>query len=369
MTGTWWVSASDLDADQATAVQDISQDASLLIQGPAGSGKTNILLLRAKWLRLKGISNYKVVVFTKTLRDFIRSGCEAYSIPPLSVVTCIQLFRELLDEYGVQFESTGHFENDRALLAGKAKSLVEQREIRDVYDCLLVDECQDYLDTELIVLRQLASRLFLAADSRQSIYKATHTPDLLAQLVQNSIVTLKYHYRSGLKLCKVADGVLRDSASFAPVYACSKYDEDSRPSSVKLQSFPDIHSQISAIMSHLPMQLDAYPGELVGVLFPKKEQVALFREAFLVSGIEPDRVRIDTMHGAKGLEFRAVHLAGCETLYRMGATQKRLIYTAILRGKTAVAIYYSGAVPGYLESAIAQLAPPKPAPQLTDLFD
>lgn len=368
MNGTWWISAKDLDEDQATAVQDVSQETSFLVQGPAGSGKTNILLLRAKWLRLKDLSNFRIIVFTKSLRDFIRAGCQNYSIPPLSVVTCIQLFKELLAEYSVPFESTGDFENDRMLLAGKAKSLIENKGIRDIYECLLVDECQDYMDTELIVLRQLASRLVLCADSRQSIYKSTHSPDLLAKLVGNNVINLKYHYRSGLKLCKVADAVLKDSATFSPVYASSRYNEDARPSSVKLQQCQSPLEQASAILSHIPNQLDAYPEELVGVLFPKKEQVLTFRDAFESSGIPGDRVRIDTMHGAKGLEFRAVHLAGCEALYRMGATQKRLIYTSILRGKTAVAIYYSGNIPGYLESAIAQLSPPKPTPKLNDLF-
>src|SRR5258708_33854924 len=85
-------------------------------------------------------------------------------------------------------------------------------------------------------------------------------------------------------------------------------------------------------------------------------------------GEESKRVRVDTMHGGKGLEFRAVHLAGCEALYRMGATQKRLIYTAILRGQTSVAIYFSGNIPGYLESAVAKLGPPKGKPGLRDLF-
>lgn len=370
MAGTWWVNDSDLDEDQATAIQAMSDEKSFLIQGPAGSGKTNILLLRAKWFRLKGLSNFKIVVFTRTLRNFIRNGCAEYGIPSESVVTCSQFLQELLAEYSVAFELTKNFETDRTLLAGKAQSLIESKGISRLYDALLVDECQDYLDTELLVFHKLAQRLVLAADSRQSIYRSTQAPDLLEKLASHNIVSLKYHYRSGLKLCKVADAILRDSANFSPIAENCLYDEATRPSSMNLISCINIEKQFSTILGHIPTQLDAYPDELLGVLFPKKEQVAAFAEALsdVNLGTEGQRVLIDTMHGAKGLEFRAVHLGGCEALYRMGSTQKRLIYTSILRARTAAAIYFSGSVPGYLESAVAKLSPPKPSPQLSDLF-
>lgn len=52
----------------------------------------------------------------------------------------------------------------------------------------------------------------------------------------------------------------------------------------------------------------------------------------------------------------------------MGASQKRLIYTGILRGKTSVHIYYTGHLPGYLDAALASLEAPRSSPTLTDLF-
>ncbi len=370
MSGTWWVSDADLDDDQSVAVQGTSEAESFLIRGPAGSGKTNILLLRAKWFRLKDISDFKIIVFTRTLRDFIREGCEEYGVPWQTVVTSTQFFRELLDEYGVGYETSDNFEADRVLLCGKAQSLIEEKGISNTIEALLVDECQDYLDTELHIFRKLATRLIMAADSRQSIYKSTQTPNLLEKLVNNKSINLKYHYRSGLRICRVADAVLRDSANFAPVKEDCLYDEAARPSSVEIDELPNLDAQFRKIIERLPAQLDAYPGELIGVLFPKREQVSSFQDELARHsfGEEGERVRVDTMHGAKGLEFRAVHLGGCEALYRMGATQKRLIYTAILRAQTAVAIYYTGSVPGYLESAVAKLSPPKGSPRLSDLF-
>lgn len=368
MSKTWWVSEADLDKDQSSAVQEMPEEASFLIRGPAGSGKTNILLLRSKWLRLIDKSHQRLIVFTGTLRQFLREGCEEYGIPHEDVVTSVLFFRELLSEYQIAAESTGNFEADRTLLAGKVRTLIESKKIGTIFDALLVDECQDYSDTELLIFKALAKRLILATDTRQSIYRTTQTEKLLEKLVDENVVTLKYHYRSGSKICRVADAILRDSVNFAPVYNDSLYDEKAKPSSFEIFACATLEAQYKAILEKLPAQLDAYPGELIGVLFPKREQVAGFVDEFSRRGIGEGRVRIDTMHGGKGLEFRAVHLGGCEALYRMGATQKRLVYTAILRGQTSVALYYSGSIPGYLESAAAQLGPPKPKPGISDLF-
>src|SRR5712691_9072301 len=134
MSGAWWVGEADLDKDQASAVQGMDEDASFLIRGPAGSGKTNILLLRSKWLRIMDKSHQRIVVFTRTLRDFIREGCEEYGIAQEDVVTSVQFFRDLLNEYEVAAETTGNFETDRTLLAGKVQTLIESKNIKSVFD-------------------------------------------------------------------------------------------------------------------------------------------------------------------------------------------------------------------------------------------
>ena len=52
-----------------------------LVLGPPGSGKTNILLLRANYLTLSGKPNIAIVVFTRTLSKFIASGGKEYDFP------------------------------------------------------------------------------------------------------------------------------------------------------------------------------------------------------------------------------------------------------------------------------------------------
>lgn len=370
---TFWLNTDDLDDEQWNAVEEVPESSSFLLRGPAGSGKTNILLLRAKWLTLKKLSDFKIVVFTGSLRKFVETGCAQYGVNPDSVVTQMTFFKSLLQEYSVPFELSNNFELDRNILAGKVMSLIDEKSIPQTYcEALLVDEAQDYTDTELLVFSRLTKRLVLAVDSRQSIYKTTHTPDLPEKLVGENVITLKYHYRSGLRLCKVADAILADSATYPKLQGECKYDEAARPSSVTRVECDSFHKQIDEILANLRDQVDLYADEKIGVLFPKREQAEEFKQALAISDMADsllaDTIRVDTLHAAKGWEFRAVHLGGCEVLPRMGPTQKRLIYTGVLRGKTSAHVYYSGHLPGYLDAALAVVEPPKAKPKREDLF-
>lgn len=370
MYGIYWTSTEKLDTDQMRAVKGMERDSDYLILGPAGSGKTNILILRAKWLLVKKLSEIRIIAFTRDLRDFIKIGCEQYGVPPENVLTSVRLFRDFLDERNVIYHLTSDFEADRLMLAGKVQSLIDELKIQPQFDALLIDESQDYNDTEILIFRKLSDRLILAADSRQSIYKITHSPGLLEKTVGDNIINLELHYRSGLKICKVADSILRDSANFTPLQSQNRYPEGSMPSSVNMVSCSSFDEQVESILEKLSDQLDLYPGELLGVIFPKREQVRQFQEALEQNSsiLERERIKVETMHSAKGLEFRAVHIGGCEQLYKMGGTQKRLAYTSILRAKTAATVYFSGKIPGYLESAIAKISPPVEDPTDDELF-
>ena len=71
-------------------------------------------------------------------------------------------------------------------------------------------------------------------------------------------------------------------------------------------------------------------------------------------------VWLSTITAAKGLEFRAVHIAGLDHLSATGqVAQKQLIYTGITRAKTALSLYWERSIPGYLDAAVRQVAPPK----------
>jgi len=67
-----------------------------------------------------------------------------------------------------------------------------------------------------------------------------------------------------------------------------------------------------------------YIRRKIGVLFPKREQGTAFEEFVAANPIPgaDESLWVDTLHGAKGWEFRAVHIGGSEALYRMGANSE-----------------------------------------------
>jgi superfamily I DNA and RNA helicase len=73
VNSTWWRKLDELDEAQTTFIQLPSQGR-LLLEGPPGSGKTNLLLLRAQFVAGTGDKNVLIVTYTNVLADFIRSG-------------------------------------------------------------------------------------------------------------------------------------------------------------------------------------------------------------------------------------------------------------------------------------------------------
>ena len=79
--------------------------------------------------------------------------------------------------------------------------------------------------------------------------------------------------------------------------------------------------------------------------------------AFLLHGsisdaFPPDKqVLVSTFHAAKGLEFRALHLAACDERKSFG-NNRRMAFTAVTRAKTALSVYHCDDLHGYFEAAL-----------------
>ena len=86
MENTWWVGPDDLIPEQSDLIE-LPADKSFLIKGPPGSGKTNLLLLRANFLALGGHVNLRVVVFTRMLQSFLAAGAKQYDFKASRITT------------------------------------------------------------------------------------------------------------------------------------------------------------------------------------------------------------------------------------------------------------------------------------------
>jgi superfamily I DNA and RNA helicase len=381
MKNTWWVGKEQLDGEQKPIIE-LPIDGHYLVVGPPGSGKTNLLLLRANYLTLAGYPNIAVVVFTRALREWIAAGAEQYQFRPDKIVTLIGWEYDLLRQYGERLSFGGSFLEQRSRGLAAIQELIERRGLEDIYDAILLDESQDYLPAEIDVLHRLAKRLFAVADSRQKIYDGDDPLDVLEKIAGNPH-RLRFHYRNGLSICRFADGLAKDSAKYEALAATSNYDEKATPSSVEVSKHKTIQSQADEIISKLTIQIKAYPEELLGVVCPRNEEVQaiwsciakspLAQRAVLHLGDEhpsfdaDKQICVTSIHGMKGLEVRALHIAGVDGLKKF-ASQRNVIYTAATRAKTSLSIYHIDGLPGYIEKAIACLTPLPKLPTIDAAF-
>ena len=96
-------------------------------------------------------------------------------------------------------------------------------------------------------------------------------------------------------------------------------------------------------------------------------QVQRYSEGYVAFDADK-RVIVTTLHSAKGLEFRALHLLGMDKVNKFRGAQKRMSYTGVTRAKTSLAIFHEGNLPGYLERGLAAVEPEEAPPSLNDLF-
>ncbi len=384
MDKEWWVNESDLD-DQQRRVIGLGAEGRHLLIGPPGSGKTNLLLLRANYLSSGDKPNLLILVFTRPLREFIASGASRYLFPANKVQTYNRWARRLLRDEGIDLPESEDFEEERHNLLEGLRRLVEREAITDeYYDAILLDEAHDYLTEEIEIIRAFTRNMFSTADSRQQIYR--RDPGAIELLMSISeTIELPFHYRNGIQICKLADRIMKGRALYSHLEPSSRYNEADRPSSVERFECSDFEQECNIMIGKLETQLQAYPRELLGVICPRREEFYLVRDYLSNSSVselcvfqdsehgyssfdDDHPICVSTVHGAKGLEFAAVHLLACETFYGFPRTNRNMTFTAVTRAKTSFCLYYAESIYPYLQSALAALFPRPEPPTIRDAF-
>lgn len=376
MDRTWWRSTRELDSDQRAVIEIPTDYGNHLITGPPGCGKTNVLLLRASYLRSAGFGNCAILVYTKALREFIATGSAKSTgmLPSERIQTHAAWTLSVLGKLGRKFEPSGEdlpYDEARTERHETLKAAVEEAGLGDdYYDSILVDEVQDYWACEVELLSRLTRRLFTVGDRKQRIYDRNEGVQAAVD-VGCEERKLRNHYRMGGQICRVADRLLVTGREDALERYC-QYDEHELPSRVAVYGGEDVDTQLERLKGNLEAQLRAYPDEWLGVLAVRgatRDDIAEFlRETELGDNVnlqasdaedrsfDPGRrIVVSTLHSAKGTEFRCVHLLAADDFPYY---TREKAFTAVTRAKTTLDVYHSGPLEGSLESALATRAVP-----------
>lgn len=208
---------SQLTREQRSIVE-LRAERHRLVMGPPGSGKTQVLLHRTRWL----MQAYKipperfcVLVYTNVLTYYLRQSLEFLGIPKENVRTFDDWCGDLWEQH-----LTG--KKPRTPKDKRGKTYVDFPAVRvDVlkaisgsnpdasnfqFDFVLVDEGQDLDTTAYGILRAAAKHLTVFADARQQIFEGGASVDEMLKLLSLSgqTASLLPAYRNSPDIAKLA---------------------------------------------------------------------------------------------------------------------------------------------------------------------
>ncbi len=271
--------------------------------------------------------------------------------------------------------------------ARRAAELVAERRVDPDYQAVVVDELQDLGTPEVALVRSIAAatdpdlgNLTLAGDPRQRIYpRRARLKDVGIETRGRGSRRLDLNYRTTHCIRWAADTVLAGAyESFEPGDETEDRElrtKDGRSlrqgEPVLLRAYPGETAELEGIAAMLEEWLrEGFEPSTVGVFARRGSTLTALRDALqarnlpvhrLERGERPDgrSVTLATMHRAKGLEFRAVLLAGCsqanlpptsrreqvgpDGLEELFEAERRLLYVAMTRARDRLALCWHGA--------------------------
>jgi superfamily I DNA and RNA helicase len=370
----WWRRLRELDPDQQAAFQ-LPTDGNHLVVGPPGSGKTNILILRAQFISSTGLSNVRLIVYTRVLRNFIATGCGSeINFPSDQVNTFASWAENLIRERGGKIPP-GIRDMEEPEARRTRLGLLEEwgSQITNYFDSLIVYEVQDFWPEEVRLLKRATPRLFFAGDAGQRLYDSTGRISAALEVVggQSNELVLRHHYRIGPRICEVADR-LRIDPDGDKLTDTEHYQDTQFLSHVDPHVLPSLDAQCQAATETIRTQLVAYPGDWIGVIISRQDdrtkvyeilnrgdlagKVAVFGSD-RQTNFDPDKpICIVVLQSAKGLEFRAIHWIGAD---HVPYYSREKAFTVITRARTAVDVYHTDPLHPELQAALTPITPPK----------
>ncbi|MEM2111999.1 MAG: 3'-5' exonuclease [Candidatus Bathyarchaeia archaeon] len=350
MTGQyrWLPSLRDLDEEQQNVIHNSLSKGRNLIYGPAGCGKTAILLYCAKTLQDLG-KEYAVFVYTKVLYGFIKSALDDLEIPGTRVHRFYQWVYNLLKKYSLPIDESE--ERYSIWVDILLRYFHEHPQKIPKFDFILVDEAQDFRENASKLLQMMSNNLFIAGDAAQSIYSSISSHDELVRLwapIQNSYTLVK-NYRNPKTVARLASLFLDPNSMEAEEFLrlVKGRDYEMKPVWFSVNNINQQSQKIAEIV------MQTRGAERIGILCRRKSNATNL--ASILTNQYKIKVQlaqndnsdcqfnsawpvITTIHSAKGLEFDCVIIPYLDTHFWGNgdfhySNERRLFFVAITRTK------------------------------------
>ncbi len=262
---------------------------------------------------------------------------------------------------------------DWAAICQTATAALIDGAIKSPFDAVLVDEVQDLSVPELRLVKALATEeLVLFGDTGQRIYAGGFSLSALGVDVRGRSTILRINYRTTEQIRRAADRLIGDTSDDMNDGNESRKGTRSilsgPPPSLQGYSTPD--EELAATVTHLRAWIaSGLRPETIAVFARTKRELKSLERALTTADLpvhlladedegQPQAIALGTMHGAKGLEFKAVLIAGCteklvpfnlyvskitdpQDLEHALANERRLLYVAMTRARDELRITWS----------------------------
>ena len=353
-----------MDLQQESVARNLGEG-HRLIHGPAGSGKTMILIFRAVQLQAIARPDKPILVlcYNRELAERIDTMLRLKGVgPAVQVSTFHRWAMDLIRTYQLA-PIEGRLDSDDfdAFARIACEGIASSRIPKGQYAALLIDEAHDLADEWLAAAVQMVDpatkSLLVLYDDAQSIYQKSRRRLSFAKLgieAKGRTEILKVNYRNTTEVLALAmecaDGILHDGRATAEedmplVIPQSAGRSGPLPIFQRFEGGLQEAEYVAGAIAELVEQ--GRSPEDIAVLSRNWRHLDAIRTAIERAGVAcspkkldrrappgPPRVKLTTLHSSKGLEFPVVFLVALDDL-DSSASQRieelRLLYVGMTR--------------------------------------
>jgi hypothetical protein len=336
------------EAQSALVTRDIRD--TLVITGPPGSGKTLLLIARAKWLASVHRNwTIKVIAYNNLLVSYLSDLVRDYS--NVEVVTFRDFARMRGDSINEKDETRALADVDKVKRSGIEKNI----------DAILIDEAQDFFPAWirycLETVKPNKGGIVLVGDEQQSIYRdGSFSGAFLDHDVEFTKLDKPYrctkqimHFAEVLSSFKEESrSELSPEGPLVDVVFSDTWEESAKAVAWEIRNMVLSGERDPGAIAVLCTQYRNMFGRMGRLLESEGIAFTQVGRPPYAQDIEPGTVTISTIHSAKGYEYEVVFLIGVDNLpYRNSESveemeaQRHLAYVGATRAKDHLYVMYS----------------------------
>lgn len=353
---SWLIPPSELTPDQQRAVMLDPEHHHAIVGGP-GSGKTQVLLHRARYLcdsRDVDPDRFRIFVYTNVLKGYIRSALGDLTLPEENVLTFdhwCRLYYQRHVNNRLPWDAVERRPDFPAIRQSVINHAQNGHSSLPIFDFILVDEGQDLEEEVFSFLAKISRHVTVCIDNKQQIYDngSTEAGILYKLGIRRSNITFTEAFRVCPYVVEVAAAFISDPLERERFKNQTRQEQTERqtPLVYFARNFEDEKQMLYNMVRERLLK-----NERIGILVPQNRQAFGLAKGLSEVGIEvevPERAGKNTMpthdfassrpkimayHSAKGLTFDSVFMprlvAGSFNRTRPDVLE-RLLFMAITR--------------------------------------